>query len=144
MIASGPRIRARLGGWHVVLAEVDAVGVADAGEVGIVVDDEEGAVGVAEPAEGAGRAGDRVLVELLLAQLDDVGAAGQRRPQQQLGILPARAAPRRRSRAARCAAAPAAAGRSPRAVQGSSLDYGLERAPRRGSIGVREPREPQG
>ena len=90
MIASGPRISAGLGGGHVVLAEVDAVGVADAGEVGIVVDDEEGAVGVAEPAEGAGRAGDRVLVELLLAELDDVGAAGQRRLQQQFGILPAR------------------------------------------------------
>ena len=83
-----PEHLAGLGDGHVVLAEVDAVGVADAGEVGIVVDDEEGAVGVAEAAEGAGRAGDRVLVELLLAELDDVGAAGQRRLQQRSGSSP--------------------------------------------------------
>ena len=48
----GPEQLARLAGRGVVLADVDAVGVAGERQVGVVVDDEEGAVGVAEAAEG--------------------------------------------------------------------------------------------
>ena len=90
MIASGPEDRARLAHRHVVLADVDAVGVAGSGQVGVVVDDEEGAVGVAEAAEGARRRLDLAPRQRLLAQLDDVDAAAQRRPQQRLGVLAVR------------------------------------------------------
>src|SRR4051794_7647521 len=69
---------------------MDAVGVAGAGQVGIVVDDEESAVGVADAAEGRSGAFDLTPSQLLLAQLDDVDAAAQRRPQQRLGVLTVR------------------------------------------------------
>ena len=47
MIASGPSSSRAASAVGVVLADVDAVGVAGARQVGVVVDDEEGAVGVA-------------------------------------------------------------------------------------------------
>ena len=52
--------------------------------------------------------------QLLLAQLDDVDAAAQRRPQQRFRVLAVAGGRRRRSRGARCAAARGAAGRRPR------------------------------
>ena len=58
-------------------------------QLGVVVDDEEGAVGVAEAAEGLRGALDRAAAQRLLAQLDDVDAAVQRGPEQRLGILAA-------------------------------------------------------
>ena len=85
----GPEQLARRLGRGVVLADVDAVGVAGAGQVGIVVDDEEGAVGVADAAEGRGGALDLRPAQLLLAQLHDVDAAAQRRAQQRFGVLAA-------------------------------------------------------
>ena len=81
---------AGLGRRGVVLADVDAVGVAGAGQLGVVVDDEEGAVGVAEAAEGERRQLDLAPRQLLLAQLDDVDAAA-RAPR----AAAARARPRR-------------------------------------------------
>ena len=75
MIASGPSAVAGVGDRDVVLADVDAVGVAGRRQARVVVDDEEGAVGVAEAAEGRAGALDRAAVELLLAQLHDVDAA---------------------------------------------------------------------
>ena len=103
-------------------------------EVGVVVDDEEGAVGVAEAAEGRRR---RARSPPGPAPSR---AAGRCRPRHSAPRAAAlrgrrrRAAPRRRSRAARCAAARAAAGRGPPVAPGSSLDYGFERVRRRGSI----------
>ena len=82
----GPEQLPRLLGADVVLADVDAVGVAAARQVGIVVDDEEGAVGVGDAAEGLGGALDLRPAQLLLAQLDDVGAAAQRRAQQRFEV----------------------------------------------------------
>ena len=76
----------RLLGWHVVLSQVDPVGVAGLRQVGIVVDDEQGAVGVAEAAEDLGRALGRLPAQLLLTQLNDVAAAVQRGVQQRFGI----------------------------------------------------------
>src|SRR5665811_1680552 len=80
---------ARLLDRHVVLAEVDAVGADALRQPGIVVDDEQGRVGVAEAAEGPGRAHDLVAAELLLAQLHDVGAAAERRAQQRFRLAAA-------------------------------------------------------
>src|SRR6185369_8700561 len=80
----------RLGGGHVVLPDVDTVGVAGPGQLGVVVDDEEGAVGVAEAAVGERRQLDLAARRLLLPQLDDVDAAGQRRAQQRLELAAAR------------------------------------------------------
>ncbi len=85
----GAEQRPRFLDGAVVLAEVHPVGVAGAGKVGVVVDDEQGAVGVAEAAEGRGGALDLRPPQLLLAQLDDVDAAAQRRPQQRFGVLAA-------------------------------------------------------
>ena len=68
---------------------MDAVGVAGPRQVGVVVDDEEGAVGVAEAAEGLRRALDLVPAQLLLAQLDDVDAAAQGGVEQRFGVAPA-------------------------------------------------------
>ena len=82
---------AGLGGGRVVLADVDPVGVAGAGQLGVVVDDEEGAVGVAEAAEGERRQLDLAPRQGLLAQLDDVDAAAQRGAQQRLWIAAPRA-----------------------------------------------------
>ena len=65
---------------------MDPVGVAGVGQVGIVVDDEEGAVVVAEAAEGLRGELDLAPRQRLLAQLDDVDAAAQRRGQERFGI----------------------------------------------------------
>ncbi len=86
MIASGPEQLPRRGGGGVVLADVDPVGVAGAGQLRVVVDDEEGAVGVAEPAEGERGELDLTPRQALLAQLDDVGAAVERGAEQRLGV----------------------------------------------------------
>src|SRR3954447_23675949 len=73
--------------WRdVVLSQMDPVGVQGARQLGVVVDDEEGAEGVGDAAEGACGPFDLGPVQLLLAQLDDVGAAAQRRPQQRLQV----------------------------------------------------------
>jgi hypothetical protein len=79
---------AHFGSRHVLLPDVNAVGVAGAGQIGIVVDDEEGAVGVTEAAEGERGQLDLTARQRLLAQLDDVDAAPQRCPQQRLGVFP--------------------------------------------------------
>ena len=113
--------RSRLGRRHVVLADVDPVGVAGAGQVGVVVDDEEGAVGVAEAAEGVRGELDLAPRQRLLAQLHDVDAAVQRRPQQRLGILAVRA---------RLAAEVEARGAQPLAAQRSlGLGWGQAHPP---------------
>jgi hypothetical protein len=125
---------------HVVLSQVHAVGIARPGEIRVVVDDEQGAVGVAEAAEGLRRAFDLVPAQRLLAQLDDVDAAAQRRPQQRFGLLPARQ---------RLADEVEAGGAQPLAPQRAVGLGGCQahrsimacEACRRGSIGgVREPR----
>src|SRR5262249_41395615 len=74
-------------GDFLVVADVDAVGVAGAGQLGLVVDDEEGAVGVGDAAVGAGGALELGPAQLLLAQLGPVHAAAERRPQQGFGVL---------------------------------------------------------
>ena len=58
---------------------MDAVGTARLDEVGTVVEDEERAVLGARRAERLGRGDERIVVELLVPQLDDVHAAAQRR-----------------------------------------------------------------
>ena len=83
----GPEDLPRLGRRHVVLADVDAVRVELAGEVGIVVDDEERAEGVGQPPEGRGRAPDRAVRLLAVAQLDHPGAVRERGAEQRLGVL---------------------------------------------------------
>ena len=71
--------RTRLVDRHVTPADVDAVGTARLDEVGTVVEDEERAVRARTP-RGTARGGDeRIVVELLVPQLDDVDAAAQRR-----------------------------------------------------------------
>ncbi len=77
---------AGLGDGRVVLADVDAVGAELRGELGPIVEDEEGAgvgCGVAEEA-GGGTQG-RVR-RVLVAELDQVGAAGERRLEQALEL----------------------------------------------------------
>jgi len=66
-----------------------SVGAAGNRQRGIVVDDEEGAVGVADAAEGGRGPLDLRPAQLLLAQLDDVDAAAERGAQQCFGILAA-------------------------------------------------------
>ena len=80
----------RLQDGDVVLAYVDTVCVAGAGQVRVVIDDEEGAVGVAEASESARRALDHLAPQLLLAQLHDLDAAAQRGAQQRFGLFAAR------------------------------------------------------
>ena len=82
----GPKELARLLDRAVVLAEVDAVGVTGAGQVGVVVDDEEGAVGVADAAEVRGGPLDLRPSQLLLAQLEDIDAAAERRTHHRFGV----------------------------------------------------------
>ena len=79
---SGPiRARAAAGG-HVVLAEVHAVRAAGRDEVRAVVEDEQRAVRVRSRAERRGRGHEPVVVQALVAQLDDVDAPAQRRREQ--------------------------------------------------------------
>src|SRR3954469_8501999 len=73
--------------WRdVVLSQMNPVGAAGTRQLGVVVDDEEGAEGVGDAAEGSGGAFDLRPPQLLLAQLDDVGAAAQRRSQQRFQV----------------------------------------------------------
>ena len=69
---------------------MDSIGVAGPRQVGVVVDDEEGAVVVAEAAEGLSGELDLAPRQGLLAQLHDVDAAAQGGRQQRLGIPTAR------------------------------------------------------
>ena len=75
---------------HVGLADVDAVGAARADQLGVVVDDEQGPVLVGSAAERLGQR-DELLgaAGRLLAELDDVDAAAQRRVEQGLGVAAA-------------------------------------------------------
>ena len=77
---------AGFGDGEVVLADVEAVGVAGVGELGVVVDDEQGAVGVGDAAEGGAGALDLAAGEGLLAELDDVGAAVEGGAEEGLGV----------------------------------------------------------
>ena len=61
----------------VVLAEVDAVGAGEPGEVGAVVDDEPGPGLRRQDADLAGPAEPLAVGQALLAELDHVGPAGQ-------------------------------------------------------------------
>ncbi len=79
--AVGPDDRARRGHGLVVLADVDAVGAGRHREVGPVVEHEQRARVVAQRA-GLGRDAQQLVVAgELVAQLEDVDAAGQRRGQ---------------------------------------------------------------
>ena len=69
--------RAGLGDGHVVLADVNAVGATGVDEVGTVVDDEQGAVAIGGGAEGGSGREDPVVVGVLVAELDQIGAAGE-------------------------------------------------------------------
>ena len=82
---SGAELLARLRYRHVVLAEVDAVGTRRACQVGAVVQPEQRAVLVAERAKPGGRAQDRIVVGVLVAQLDHVHPAAQGRAEHRLG-----------------------------------------------------------
>ncbi len=74
------------GDGGVVLADVDAVGAELGGELGPVVEDEEGArVGGGVAEEAGGGAQGRVR-RVLVAELDQVGAAGERRAEQALEL----------------------------------------------------------
>jgi len=66
---------------------VHPVGAARLDEVGAVVEDEERAVLFARGAERPGRGDERLVGELLVAELDDVDATAQRRVEQRTGIL---------------------------------------------------------
>ena len=97
-------------------------------QLGVVVDDEEGAVGVAEAAEGERGELDLAAGQRLLAQLDDVDAAAERRAQERLGVAAARVGVADEVEAR--GAQPLAAQRSdrPPVVPGSSSDYHPVRA----------------
>ena len=102
---------AGLGDRDVVLADVDPVGVAGAGQAGIVVDDEQRAVGVAEAAKGLrrrspGRGGSPPCRGAGRCRRRRSGPLAAAAPGPPLG-----APPRRRNRGARCAGAHAAADR---------------------------------
>ena len=91
-IASVAGERTGLGDRHVVLADVAAVGAGRCDEVGPVVEDQQRAGLVAQPA-GDGGCGEQLLVAgLLVAQLDDVDAAGERRGEHALQRAPTRLA----------------------------------------------------
>ena len=75
----GPDERPRLRDRHVAAADVNAVGAARLDEIRPVVEDEERAVLHARGSERLGGGDERVVVELLVAELDDVDPATQRR-----------------------------------------------------------------
>jgi hypothetical protein len=62
---------------HVAATDVDAVGTTCPDEIRPVIEDEERAVLLACHAKRLGRGDERVVLELLVAQLDDVDAAAQ-------------------------------------------------------------------
>ena len=74
----GPDERPRLVDRQVAPADVDAVGAARLDEVRTVVEDEERAVLLARRPKRLGRGDERLVRELLVAQLDDVHTAAQR------------------------------------------------------------------
>ena len=121
MIASGPSSSRAAATEASSCADVDPVGVAGARQVGVVVDDEEGAVGVGDAAVGVGGAFDLRPPELLLAQLDDVDAAAERRPQQRFQVAAA---------GARVADEVEAGGAQPLAPQRSVALWGEKLIPR--------------
>ena len=84
---AGTRLGPRLGHGHVVLADVNAVGAACLDQLGVVVQEEERAVAIGGAAKRL-RQGDDLLgaPRRLLAQLDQVGAATERRIEERLGI----------------------------------------------------------
>ena len=82
---------AGLGNRDVVLADVDAVGLARCDEVGTVVDQEERAMAIGRGAKVGCGAEQALVARILVAQLDQVDAAGQGRFQQPLeggGLVP--------------------------------------------------------
>ncbi len=88
-----PRERARLRDGRVVLADVDAVGAAGLDELGVVVQEEEGAVLVRGSAKRLGQR-DELLraARRLLAQLDHVDSSSEGRIQKGRGVAVARPA----------------------------------------------------
>src|SRR5204862_6587082 len=70
--------RTRLGGRGVLLPDVHAVGAARRDEIGPVVEDEQRAALVGGGPELARRGDQALVVERLVAQLDDVDAAADR------------------------------------------------------------------
>ena len=90
---AGAGLGARLGDRRVLLADVDAVGAAGLDQLRVVVDEEQGAVLVRGAPERLGQGNDLVgAPRRLLAQLDHVHAAAERRSQQRLRVAGARAA----------------------------------------------------
>ena len=69
---------AHLGYGHVGLPNVDTVGAHGGGDVGAVVEDEQRAVGVARVGRHARGFGEELVLQVLLAQLNHVDAAGDR------------------------------------------------------------------
>ena len=69
---------AHLGDGHVVLADVHAVGAGLARDERPVVDDQERAEALAQRVRGVGDGGQLFVAELLVAQLHDLHAAGDR------------------------------------------------------------------
>ena len=65
----------RLVGRGVALADVDAVGACSRGQVGPIVHDERDVVGVTDVSHQPGPRHDRLVVEVLVAELHDVDAA---------------------------------------------------------------------
>src|SRR5919106_184645 len=81
---------ARVGGWHVVLADVDPVGSELAGEIRVVVDDEQRSIGVRQPPERPPGAFDRVPGLLVVTELHHSDATGHRGVEQRFGITAVR------------------------------------------------------
>ena len=88
---------ARAGDGHVVLADVHAVGAAGGREVGAVVEHEQRAGGVAALARALGRGQQLVVGGVLVAQLEEVGAAAPARPSRARAIPPRSATKYRRA-----------------------------------------------
>ena len=105
--APGPACGAGLCDGRVVLADVNAVGAAGLDELGVIVEEEQRAVLVRGAAERLGQR-DELLgaARRLLAQLDHVDSASERRIEKRRGIAVARAGRRRRSRGGRPGGAP--------------------------------------
>jgi hypothetical protein len=70
---------------------VDPVGGAGGDQVGPVVEQKKGIVTVGCGAKAGGRAHQQLVVAALVAKLDQIDAAGERRLEQRSGILTTRA-----------------------------------------------------
>src|SRR6185312_4401244 len=88
--AIGPYERLRVCNRRIASSDVDAVRVARLGEIRSVVEDEERAVLFARRPERRGRLDQPLVVELLVAELDDVDAAAQRGVEQRTRVVPVR------------------------------------------------------